>query len=105
VEETAIKRSLIYFSTAIVLGLVMMLVPTWFFVGADEYGKAAYSVRDANSLPFFESTEHNHIETVSSDEVGILALSFVIASMIYFIFKRKTLKHEHIWPPFRLYSL
>jgi hypothetical protein len=107
VEETAVNKSAVYVATAIVLGLAMTLVPALFFVMcADEYGKDAqysYSVRGENLPPLLESTEHNHIKTVSSEEVEILAFSLVIASIVYVLFKRKTSKYEHVWPPFRQY--
>jgi len=91
-----VNRSAVYVATAVVLGLVMMFVPILFFIRADEYGGDVFSVRDANSLPFSEKTGYNHIEAVSYEEVEILVLSFVIASMVYVLFKRKTSKHEHV---------
>lgn len=90
------NRAAVYVATAIVLGLVMIFVPILFFIRADEYEGDVFSVRDANSPPFSEKTGYNHIETVSYEEAEILVLSFVIASMVYVLFKRKTSKHDYV---------
>ncbi|UCB61135.1 MAG: hypothetical protein JSW72_03525 [Candidatus Bathyarchaeota archaeon] len=87
------NRVLVYVATAIVLGLVITLVPTWIFIGgADVLGQAAdhqYSLRDANALPFLETTAGNHVDLVSFEELGILGFSVLMASVVYVVSKRR----------------
>jgi len=102
------NKTIAYIVTAIILGLVMTLVPTWLFlVKADQQEKLAevlahFSRRDLRP-PFLGYSEQNHVETVSPREVEILGVSFIVASIVYILFKRKTPKHDYTWPLIRPY--
>jgi len=99
------SRALIYVVIAITLGLAMTLVPTSIFlVNADRYGKAIprfASIEDF--VPPLLDSEQNHVGTVSSREVEVLGFSFVVALIVYVLFKREAPRHDYIWPPIRPY--
>ncbi len=82
------NRVLVYVATAIVLGLVITLVPTWIFIGGAD-ADHQYSLRDANALPFLETTAGNHVDLVSFEELGILGFSVLTASVVYVVSKRR----------------
>jgi hypothetical protein len=99
------NRGLLYIVIAIVLGLAMTLVPTsLFLVNADRYRKAMPCFAGIEDfVPPLLDLEQNHVETVSPREVEILGVSFVVASIVYVLFKRKTQSHDYIWPAIRPY--
>lgn len=100
------NRTLLYVIIAITLGLAMTLVPTsLFLVKADQYEKlteafAGLTGAENLRLPLLDYSE-NHVETVSPREVEILGVSFVVALIVYVLFKRETPRHDYIWPPIR----
>jgi hypothetical protein len=108
VERTAVNRALVYVITAIVLGLAMTLVPTWLFlVNADQHGKpgmwgASLQFRSEASIPPLLKEQNNN-GTVSSKEMEVLSISFIVASIVYIAFKRKIPRRDYIWPPMRPY--
>ncbi len=92
------KKTLLYIAIAIVLGLLMTLIPTWLFlVEADEQGKLTETF--GRRLPFLGPSERNHVEPISTRDVETLGISFIIASIIYVLFRRKTPRRNYIWPP------
>lgn len=105
-EEPDISKALAYITIAIILGLAMTLIPTsLFLVQADQYGKLAEAFASAENwrIPLLGDSERNHTAHVSSTEVEILGISFFVALAIYVLFKRKTPRHDYIWPSFRSY--
>lgn len=92
------NKALLYVVIAIALGLVMTLIPTYLFlVKADQYGKIIprfASIEDF--VPPLLDSEQNHVETVSPREMEILGISFVVASIVYVLFKRRTSRHDYI---------
>lgn len=94
------NKALVYITAALILGLAMTLLPTWFLLArADQQEKSAQIL--AQHIPFLENTEQNHVETVSPREVEALGISFVAASVIYILFKRRTPRRDYVWPPIR----
>lgn len=99
------NKALLYVVIAIALGLAMTLIPTsLFLVKADQYGKIIPRfARIEDFVPPLLDSEQNHVETVSPREVEVLGISFVVASIVYVLFKRKTPRHDYTWPPMRPY--
>ena len=103
------NKAAVYVATAIILGLVTTLLPTCLFlVNADQQEKLAEAFARSLSgkdfrLPLLDYSEQNHVGAISAREVEILSISFVVASIVYILFKRKTPKRVHIWPSVRPY--
>jgi len=97
------NKALLYVATAIILGLALTLIPTWLIVRADQYDKHFWGFaqfRGAEEIPpFLYYSEQNNVETVSPREVEVLGISFVVALVVYIAFKRRTPRHDYIWPP------
>lgn len=92
------NKTLAYVVIAIILGLAMTLTPTWlFFAKADQRGERREGWWSVQTLPDYSG--QNHVETVSSKEVEVLGISFVVASIVYFLFKRKTPTRIYTWHP------
>jgi len=103
-----VNRALVYVITAVVLGLAMTLVPTWLFLAsADQHGKpgirgASLQFRSEDLIPPLLKEQNNN-GSVSSKEVEVLGISFIVASIVYIAFKRKMPRRDYIWPPMRPY--
>ncbi|MDH5634959.1 MAG: hypothetical protein OEY30_03930 [Candidatus Bathyarchaeota archaeon] len=99
------NKALGYVVVAVVLGLALIIVPTYLFlVQASDQG--SFSGQDSFSarFPLIERSEYsNHVEKVSAKELEVLGVSFVIASVVYVLFKRKTPRHDYMWPLLRSY--
>lgn len=99
------NKALVYVAIAIILGLATVLIPTSFFlVKADQYGRIVllFSSTGKSIPPLLEYSEENHVGITSSKELEILGIGFVVASIVYVLFKRKIPEHDHGWP-MRLY--
>ena len=99
------NKALGYVVVAVVLGLALILVPTYLFLvqASDQvpsFGQGSFGAR----FPLIERSEYaNHVEKVSAKELEVLGTSFVIASVVYILFKRKTPRHNYMWPLSRSY--
>lgn len=99
------NKALGYVVVAVVLGLALILVPTYLFLvqASDQVpfsGQGSFGAR----FPLIERSEYaNHVEKVSAKELEVLGTSFVIASVVYILFKRKTPRHNYMWPLSRSY--
>ena len=83
------NKAMPYIVLALFLGLLLILVPTWFFlVKADEQG--THTMVFTRQLPLIDYAERNHIETLSFKEVEVLGISFVIALVVFVLFKRRS---------------
>jgi len=98
------NKALVYAVTAISLGIVMMLLPTWFFLEGDVHPQLSYALTRLASgqTPLIEYQERDLSDPISSREVGILGVSFVAASIVYMLFRR-TPRQNRIWLPHRRY--
>ncbi len=96
------KKILLYSGVAVVLGLLLILVPLITF--AQTTTENGY----ATLRPFSKQLEG--LEGLSADtpkystsDVKALAFSFIIASVAYLLFKRRTSRHDYRWtglPPY-----
>jgi len=104
-EKCAVNKALGYVVVAVFLGLALTLIPTYFFLvqASDQvpsFGQNSFGAK----LPLIERSEYaNHVEKVSAKELEVLGISFVIASGVYILFKRKTPRHNYLWPLSRSY--
>ncbi len=91
-----------YAATAIALGLALVIGPTVLLVGASQQGDLVQALasfaRAEKKLPLLDYSEQNHVETVSSREMGILGISFVAASVVYLLFRRRIPRRDYTWP-------
>jgi hypothetical protein len=88
-----VNKALGYVVVAVILGLALILVPTYLFlVQASDLGYFS------GQGSFGQSEYSNHVEKVSARELEVLGVSFVIASVVYILFKRKTPRHNYMWP-------
>ncbi len=90
-------KAVMYVAIAVILGLVMTLVPTWLFIATIRGTTNIESYFAASRIPMVDYPEENHVESVSSRELGILSGSFVVASIVYFLFRRKTRGYNYAW--------
>ncbi len=103
------NKSLLYIATAIVLGIAVMLIPTWIFLvkaGQEERLTEAFARAFSGGegiRPPLQDFEQNHLEAVSSREVEVLGVTFVAALIVYTLFKRRPRKNEYIWPLLRTF--
>jgi hypothetical protein len=99
-----LKKSWGYAIAAVILGSVLIIVPTWLFITrAAPSGTDALSFRDTRELmpPFLTSEVQNHVEAISSKEVEALGISVVVALVIYVLIKPRTTRPSDVWPQFR----
>ena len=88
-ERNTVNKHVVYVAIAVILGLVIILLPTWvFFATTAERGQAVF-VRSEGVIPFLDYAEENHVQTVSPKEFGLFGVSLVAASIVYFLFRRK----------------
>jgi len=96
------RKTLLYAATAIALGLATIIGPTMFLVGTSQQGDLVQALasfaRAEKTPPLLDYSEQNHVETVSSREVTILGISFVVASVAYLLLRRKIPRRDYIWP-------
>ena len=88
----------------IVLGLVSILAPTWILVKATQLGRlpgilSGVSWPEDLSVPLLEYSDRNHAEAVTAREVEVLGISFVAASVMYLVFRRRVPRRSYPWLP------
>jgi hypothetical protein len=95
-----VNKALGYVVVAVILGLALILVPTYLFlVQASDLGSFSGRGSFGAKLPLIGQSEYsNHVEKVSAKELEVLGVSFVIASVVYILFKRKTPRYNYMWP-------
>ena len=90
----------------IALGLVSILAPTWILVEATQLGRipgilSGFSWPEDLRLPLIDYSDRNHVERVTAREVKVLGISFVVASVMYVLFRRKVPRPDYAWLPTR----
>lgn len=90
------KKILVYFVVAVVLGLVLTLVPL-IVTGIKAEYHYLMGLPLSEGLEHLEGTRGSEEPTYSISDVEILGISFVIASLAYLIFKRRTSHHDYRW--------
>jgi len=91
-EADTLKKILVYSAVAVVLGLALTLVPLitiTLAVRVENHFVMRRSVPEG--LEQLEGPNH------STSDMKILAFSFVIASVAYLLFKRRTSHHDNRW--------
>ncbi len=98
------KKAWGYTTAAVILGLALILVPTWLFITRTAPSTTdALSFRDTRELipPFLTSEGQSHVEAVSSKEAEALGISVAVALVIYVLIKPRTARPSNVWPRFR----
>jgi hypothetical protein len=91
-----VNKALAYFALAIALGLLATLVPLAAFAGL----RGGNGVFKTDSLPKgFRGLEGSYtLKTgVSGSEVDVLIVSFLVASIVYLLFRRRIPERERRW--------
>jgi hypothetical protein len=98
-----VNKALWYVVVAVILGLALILVPTYLFlVKAVDQGSSSGQRSLAARLPLIGQSEYSdHVEKVSAKELEVLGVSFVVASVVYILFKRRTPRRNYMWPLLR----
>ncbi|UCH32073.1 MAG: hypothetical protein JSV05_01375 [Candidatus Bathyarchaeota archaeon] len=96
------NKTLSYVILALLLGLTMILGPTWFFLVRADQNEISIMIF-TRQLPLIDYTEQNHIETISFKEAEVLSISFVVALVVFILFKRRSPDGHYSWLPPRPY--
>lgn len=88
------SKVVVYITTAILLGLAATLVPSWVFLSRVANDQS-YAAKPASErvLPLLESHQPNHVELVSTRDVGALGAGFLVALTVYGVSKRRA-RHQ-----------
>jgi len=89
-----LKRTLTYFAVAVFLGITLTLVPLVILAEIKPPENHTRSLSILGRMREYHSLEK---QGNASDEVTVLAVSFIIACIGYMILKRKTTRHEPRW--------
>ncbi|MGB9134649.1 MAG: hypothetical protein WCC63_03565 [Candidatus Bathyarchaeia archaeon] len=85
-------KALAYVTIALVLGVAMTLLPTWLFLAKTDQPYASYAARlSSGRIPLLDQEGDSHGEPIMPQWLGIAGASFVVASVVYILFKRETL--------------
>ena len=98
------KQALVV-ASGIILGITFIFIPTWIIFETNEPGKlrsvfSQIAGAEDLTLPLIDYPEKDSPK-VTAKEVEALGISFVAASVIYILFKRKTSKTPTLWLPTR----
>jgi hypothetical protein len=91
-EETSLKKILLYCAVAAVFGLVITLIPL--------ITLAKITAENQFALPLARSVEFSHdskTQDYSSVDVRLFAICFVIAIAAYAVSKRKMPREGQMW--------
>lgn len=97
-EAETLKKILLYGLTAAIFGVLTILAP---LMVAAELAKAKYgavTMLESLTQEFKELERPSTFSQTQADsnaEVQILAISFVIASAVYMLFRRRTPRHDY----------
>jgi hypothetical protein len=105
VEKATMKKSFLYVCGAIVLGVGLMLFPSWaYFSSRNEPGPIVFSL---SAVPYIKTvpseTERGqtsydpNAQTQPADaSLQILLVGFIVAMVVYFIVRRRVHRPEHL---------
>ena len=88
------KKALTYVAVAVFLGITLTLVPLVVLAEIRPPENHTLSLSILREIREYHSLEK---QGNASDEVTVLAVSFIIACIGYMILKRKTTRHELRW--------
>ena len=89
------KKILLYSLVAVILGLSLTLVPLATIKAENGYNAIPQSIQQR--LKTLEGTHDSGAATYSGSDVEIFAISFVIALVVYLLFKHMLPPHDHGW--------
>jgi len=92
-----VKKILVYSAVAVVLGLTLTLVPLIALAGIKAENHYVMSRSLSQQLEQLEGTHGLDAPKCTNSDVKILAFSFVIALVVYMLFKRRTSHHDYRW--------
>jgi hypothetical protein len=85
-------RVLAYVTIAVVLGLALVLIPTWLFLAKTYESSSSYAGKISTSrIPILDYQEEDRGEPFVPQWLGITGASLVVASVIYVFLKHVTL--------------
>lgn len=92
------NKVVIYAVIAISLGVVMILLPTWLFIQGIAQPKISFALSRLTSVqpPLIEHQERGYSDAISQRDWGILGISFIVASIVYILFRR-TPRQNKLW--------
>lgn len=98
------NKAWVYTLFATSLGLTMIVIPTLLFVKAGEDNNLAVVLQrtwhaESLSRQFLDYSDKDSMKQVSSKEVGTLGISFIVASAIYILSKRRRPRTDRV-PPY-----
>jgi len=94
-----VNRALFYFSLAIALGLLTILVPLMAFAGL--HGGGGVFKADSLLRGFRELEGSYTVPAGASDsEVDVLLISLTVASIVYLLFRRRIPGQDQQWTKF-----
>ena len=88
------KKALTYVAVAVFLGITLALIPLIVLAEIKPPENHTLSLSILERMREYHSLEK---QGNASDEVTVLAVSFIIACIGYMILKRKTTRHEPRW--------
>jgi hypothetical protein len=88
-------RILLYLIAAVALGLAVTLVPLVTLAEIRADSKPNLLVAIPRQLEFFETPNHLSAPQYSSGDLNVLAFSFIAASIVYVIFRRRPTRQEY----------
>jgi hypothetical protein len=93
------RKSVIYILMATVLGLLITLVPLLAIGAESEHNGVLSSMRVGESMEMLEGRSYNmNIASSWSGELGFLAITFVVALVIYLLLRRKVQPDTRVRP-------
>jgi hypothetical protein len=96
-EADTLKKILVYSAVAVVLGVVLTLAPLIALAGIKAEYHFLMRLPLSEGLEQLEGTHGLEEPKYSISDVEILGFSFVIASVAYLLFKRRTSHHDYRW--------
>lgn len=98
-KEDTLKKTLVYSAIAVILGLLITLVPLIVytqFTEESKYDGAQFSNSLPEQLRKLESPSTNLNVPNSTSDLQILAISFLIAVVMYVLVKRRRPQRDYI---------
>jgi len=92
-----LKKALAYFVAAVFLGILLTIVPLITLAEINPTNNRPMSFNVLSKMRELESYSNLKSQENMSDEVTVLAISFIIASVGYMTLKRKIPHYKHQW--------
>jgi branched-subunit amino acid ABC-type transport system permease component len=95
-EARHLRKTLLYTAVAVVLGLSMTLIPLVTLAELKPENHYAMPHSFSRALEGLEGA-HVNVQTSSTEDVEVLAVSFAVAFAVYVLFKRRRPRQEYAW--------